>query len=96
VEEEKTEVANVLVEDGMEEDDDDEEWDAKSWDDVNLNVKGAYDDDEDSEPEPVLKKETKGSAPASRSALELVFALISCWIIKLYVLFLPFAFVSDC
>ncbi|KAI9377729.1 hypothetical protein POPTR_019G103600v4 [Populus trichocarpa] len=69
VEEEKTEVANVLVEDGMEEDDDDEEWDAKSWDDVNLNVKGAYDDDEDSEPEPVLKKETKAPLAAAQPAI---------------------------
>lgn len=68
VEEEKTEVASVPEENGMEEDDDDEEWDAKSWDDVNLNVKGAFDDEEDSEPEPVLKKETKSSVPASRGA----------------------------
>jgi translation initiation factor 5B len=30
VEEEKTEVANVAEENGMEEDDDDKEWDAKS------------------------------------------------------------------
>ena len=43
VEEEKTEVANVAEENGMEEDDDDKEWDAKSQDDVNLNVKGAFD-----------------------------------------------------
>ncbi|KAG6738033.1 hypothetical protein POTOM_059572 [Populus tomentosa] len=69
VEAEKTEVANVLVEDGMEEDDDDEEWDAKSWDDVNLNVKGAFDDDEDSEPEPVLKKETKAPLAAAQPAI---------------------------
>ncbi|XP_011039888.1 PREDICTED: eukaryotic translation initiation factor 5B-like [Populus euphratica] len=69
VEEEKTEVANELVEDGMEEDDDDEEWDAKSWDDVNLNVKGAFDDDEDSEPEPVLKKETKAPPAAAQPAI---------------------------
>ncbi|KAL9345380.1 hypothetical protein Peur_063055 [Populus x canadensis] len=69
VEEEKTEVANVLVEDGMEEDDDDEEWDAKSWDDVNFNVKGAFDDDEDSEPEPVLKKETKAPLAAAQPAI---------------------------
>ncbi|KAB5531727.1 hypothetical protein DKX38_018397 [Salix brachista] len=67
-EEEKTEVANVPEENGMEEDDDDEEWDAKSWDDVNLNVKGAFDDEEDSEPEHVVKKETKSSVPASRIA----------------------------
>ncbi|EEF34273.1 translation initiation factor if-2, putative [Ricinus communis] len=51
---------------GMEEDEDDEEWDAKSWDDVNLNVKGAFDDEEiDSEPK---KKEVKNAAPASRNA----------------------------
>ncbi|KAJ6855815.1 hypothetical protein NC651_040440 [Populus alba x Populus x berolinensis] len=72
VEEEKTEVANVLVEDGMEEDDDDEEWDAKSWDDVNLNVKGAFDDDEDSEPEPVLKKETKAPPAAAQPAIAVI------------------------
>ncbi|KAG5233823.1 eukaryotic translation initiation factor [Salix suchowensis] len=58
-EEEKTEVANVPEENGMEEDDDDEEWDAKSWDDVNLNVKGAFDDEEDSEPEHVVKKKQR-------------------------------------
>ncbi|CAK7327927.1 unnamed protein product [Dovyalis caffra] len=68
VEEDKTEVASVPEENGMEEEEDDEEWDAKSWDDVNLNVKGAFDDEEDSEPEPVLKKQTKSSVPASRSA----------------------------
>ncbi|KAJ6859358.1 hypothetical protein NC652_041597 [Populus alba x Populus x berolinensis] len=69
VEAEKTEVANVLVEDGMEEDDDDGEWDAKSWDDANLNVKGAFDDDEDSEPEPVLRKETKAPLAAAQPAI---------------------------
>ncbi|XP_048225990.1 eukaryotic translation initiation factor 5B isoform X2 [Ricinus communis] len=62
--EEKTEVRTE--ENGMEEDEDDEEWDAKSWDDVNLNVKGAFDDEEiDSEPK---KKEVKNAAPASRNA----------------------------
>ncbi|KAJ6418686.1 hypothetical protein OIU84_001955 [Salix udensis] len=65
---EQEEQEEVHEENGMEEDDDDEEWDAKSWDDVNLNVKGAFDDEEDSEPEHVVKKETKSSVPASRSA----------------------------
>ncbi|KAJ6764914.1 TRANSLATION INITIATION FACTOR IF-2-RELATED [Salix koriyanagi] len=65
---EQEEQDEVHEENGMEEDDDDEEWDAKSWDDVNLNVKGAFDDEEDSEPEHVVKKETKSSVPASRIA----------------------------
>ncbi|KAK3211338.1 hypothetical protein Dsin_016044 [Dipteronia sinensis] len=50
---EKPENDDELKENGMEEDDDDddEEWDAKSWDDVNLNVKCAFDDEEnDSRP----------------------------------------------
>ncbi|KAK4840881.1 hypothetical protein QYF36_020394 [Acer negundo] len=51
---EKPESDDELKENGMEEEDDDdeeEEWDAKSWDDVNLNVKGAFDDEEnDSRP----------------------------------------------
>ncbi|KAJ8755036.1 hypothetical protein K2173_015548 [Erythroxylum novogranatense] len=65
--EEKLESVNVGQEDGMEEDDDDEDWDAKSWDDVNLNVKGTFDDEElGSEPESVVKKEVKRSAPVSR------------------------------
>ncbi|KAJ4963407.1 hypothetical protein NE237_023346 [Protea cynaroides] len=58
--EEKVETLQVVEENGIEEEDDDEdEWDAKSWDDatVNLPVKSAFDDEE--EPEPVLKKETK-------------------------------------
>ncbi|XP_050211250.1 eukaryotic translation initiation factor 5B [Mercurialis annua] len=51
-------------ENGMEEDEDDEEWDAKSWDDVNLNVKGAFDDEEtDSESQ---KNERRNVALASR------------------------------
>ncbi|KAG6779950.1 hypothetical protein POTOM_016354 [Populus tomentosa] len=68
VEEEKTEVANVPEEDEKDqENDDDYEWDAKNWDDLNLNVKGAFDDEDDSEPEPFLKKETNSYAPASRT-----------------------------
>ncbi|KAF5725640.1 hypothetical protein HS088_TW23G00367 [Tripterygium wilfordii] len=69
--EEKQEVPNTAEDNGMEEEDDDEEeWDAKSWDDVNLNVKSAFDDEEvDSEPEPVVKKEIKNGIPALRDGV---------------------------
>uniref|UniRef100_A0A2P2JHH8 Eukaryotic translation initiation factor 5B n=1 Tax=Rhizophora mucronata TaxID=61149 RepID=A0A2P2JHH8_RHIMU len=61
---EKPEVVNVDEENGVEEEEDNEEWDAKSWDDVSLNVKGAFDDEEvDSEPEPIVKKEIKTAKP---------------------------------
>ncbi|KAF2291216.1 hypothetical protein GH714_020699 [Hevea brasiliensis] len=71
--EEEPQVVNGAEENGREQggddDDEEEEWDAKSWDDVNLNVKGAFDDEEiDSEPETVLKKEKKSAALASQSA----------------------------
>ncbi|KAK6259211.1 hypothetical protein SCA6_013685 [Theobroma cacao] len=68
--EEKSVVADAAEENGMEEEDDDDgEWDEKSWDDVNLNVKGAFDDEEaDSEPKPVVQKDTKSAASASRNA----------------------------
>ncbi|WCJ44667.1 eukaryotic translation initiation factor 2 (eIF-2) family protein [Euphorbia peplus] len=63
---EEKEIIDVVhgVQNIVDEDEDDEEWDAKSWDDVNLNVKGgAFDDEEiDSEPETVPKKETKSAA----------------------------------
>ncbi|ESR47682.1 eukaryotic translation initiation factor 5B [Citrus sinensis] len=71
--EEKPEIADAPKENEVEEedDDDDEEWDAKSWDDVNLNVKGAFDDEEaDSEPEPLVKKEIKSAIPSPRDAAE--------------------------
>ncbi|KAI9200147.1 hypothetical protein LWI28_003411 [Acer negundo] len=62
---EKPEIDDVPKENGMEEDDDDdddEEWDAKSWDYVNLNIKGAFDDEEnDSRPEAPVKKEIKSA-----------------------------------
>ncbi|XP_020533049.1 eukaryotic translation initiation factor 5B isoform X2 [Jatropha curcas] len=65
-------------ENGMEEDEDEEEWDAKSWDDVNLNVKGAFDDEEiDSEPETVPKKETKSTASRTAAAKPAVAAKTS-------------------
>ncbi|CAN1297495.1 Eukaryotic translation initiation factor 5B [Linum perenne] len=69
--EEKVEVADGTKENGVEveDDDDDDEWDAKSWDDVNLNVKGAFDDEEvESEPEPIAKKDAKTVMPASNAA----------------------------
>ncbi|XP_002889098.2 eukaryotic translation initiation factor 5B isoform X2 [Arabidopsis lyrata subsp. lyrata] len=52
---EKSEPADVAQENGIEEDD---EWDAKSWDTVDLNLKGEFDDEEE-EPQPVVKKELK-------------------------------------
>lgn len=73
--EEKPEIADAQKENGVEEEDDDdeEEWDAKSWDDVNLNVKGAFDDEEaDSEPEPLVKKEITSAIPSPRDAAEKV------------------------
>ncbi|XVF14741.1 hypothetical protein REPUB_Repub09cG0087800 [Reevesia pubescens] len=56
--EEKSVVADAAEENGMEEEDDDDgEWDEKSWDDVNLNIKGAFDDEEaDSDPKQVVQK----------------------------------------
>ncbi|KAF5467756.1 hypothetical protein F2P56_011974 [Juglans regia] len=56
--EEKSELAETVEENGMEEEDDDEdEWDAKSWDDVavNLSIKSAF-ADEEAEPESMVKK----------------------------------------
>lgn len=67
--EEKSEISEAVEENGMEEEDDDEdEWDAKSWDDVavTLSVKSAF-ADEEAEPEPVKKKDTKGAVPTSRN-----------------------------
>ncbi|XP_019083407.1 PREDICTED: eukaryotic translation initiation factor 5B-like [Camelina sativa] len=57
---EKSEPADVAQENdnGVEEDDEEDEWDAKSWDTVDLNLKGDF-DDEDEEAQPVVKKELK-------------------------------------
>ncbi|XP_057424818.1 eukaryotic translation initiation factor 5B-like isoform X2 [Lotus japonicus] len=65
--EDKVELPEVVEEDVVEDDDDvEDEWDAKSWDDVNLNARGAFDDEEeDSEPEPIVKKESKQALPAT-------------------------------
>ncbi|XP_059631614.1 eukaryotic translation initiation factor 5B [Cornus florida] len=69
--EEKTEVANVVEENIIEEEEDDDEWDAKSWDDTDLKLPGksAFADEEDeSEPELVVKKEIKSARAAIRDA----------------------------
>ncbi|CAH2067644.1 unnamed protein product [Thlaspi arvense] len=55
---EKSGPADVAQENGVEEDDEDEEWDAKSWDDVNVTFKGDFDDEEE-EPQLIVKKEIK-------------------------------------
>ncbi|KAL8134438.1 uncharacterized protein LOC141712925 [Apium graveolens] len=69
--EEKSDVADVVEEDGTEEDDE-EDWDAKSWDDDNLKIlgKSTFSDEEeaDSEPEIVVRKDTKSSQTATRNA----------------------------
>ncbi|KAM7260332.1 hypothetical protein ACFE04_016073 [Oxalis oulophora] len=59
-------VESVHVEEvANDEEEDDEEWDAKSWDDININ--GAF-DDEDSNSQPVVKKEIKHSEPTAQTA----------------------------
>ncbi|CAN0861664.1 Eukaryotic translation initiation factor 5B [Linum grandiflorum] len=71
--EEKTE-----IDDGVEDDNDDDEWDAKSWDDVSLNVKGAFDDEEvesEPEPEPLVKKDAKTVMSAASNAAPVVDAV---------------------
>lgn len=60
--------APVAVEEAEAEDDEEDEWDAKSWDDVNLNAKGAFADEEaDSEPVPIVKKEIKNALPTQNA-----------------------------
>ncbi|GLU16540.1 hypothetical protein SLE2022_329710 [Rubroshorea leprosula] len=67
--EEKSEVADAIEENGVEEDDDEAEWDAKSWDEVNLDIKGAFDEEEaDSEPERAVKKQIIGAVSARSAA----------------------------
>ncbi|KAK7343729.1 hypothetical protein VNO77_12721 [Canavalia gladiata] len=65
--EDKVELPEAAEEDGVE-DDVEDEWDAKSWDDVNLNTKGAFADEEaDLEPEPIVKKEIKNTVPTQNA-----------------------------
>ncbi|KAG8369260.1 hypothetical protein BUALT_Bualt15G0133000 [Buddleja alternifolia] len=72
----KSEATDVIDENGVDEeeedDDDDEEWDAKSWDNADLKLPGksAFSDEEvDSEPEPLLKKEIKNARNASQDVV---------------------------
>ncbi|KAL6504196.1 hypothetical protein OROGR_026119 [Orobanche gracilis] len=69
----KTDATNVnqenVVEEEEEDDDEEEEWDAKSWDDADLKLpeKSAFSDEEvDSEPEPLVKKEMKNARAAAQ------------------------------
>ncbi|KAL1535255.1 photosystem II [Salvia divinorum] len=71
----KTEVTDVVEDNGVdeeeEEEDDDEEWDAKSWDDADLKLPGNSifaDEEVDSEPEPLPKKDMKNTRTAPQDA----------------------------
>nr|XP_016475260.1 PREDICTED: eukaryotic translation initiation factor 5B-like [Nicotiana tabacum] len=73
--EEKSEVADAQENEVEEEDD--EEWDAKSWDDADLKLPGksAFEDEEvDSEPQPITKKEIKAASSAAHDAATLPVA----------------------
>ncbi|KAL1343421.1 hypothetical protein HN51_029807 [Arachis hypogaea] len=65
--EEKVEPLEAAEDNGVDDDEEEDEWDAKSWDDVNLNAKGAF-ADEDSELVPVAKKETKTAVTMNNAA----------------------------
>nr|XP_016462320.1 PREDICTED: eukaryotic translation initiation factor 5B-like [Nicotiana tabacum]XP_016462321.1 PREDICTED: eukaryotic translation initiation factor 5B-like [Nicotiana tabacum] len=68
--EKKSKIA-AAEENGVEEEEDDEEWDAKSWDDANLKLPGksAFEDEEiDSHPQPIIKKEIKAARSAASDA----------------------------
>ncbi|CAL0316033.1 unnamed protein product [Lupinus luteus] len=66
--EDKVELSEPIEEEAAAEEDEDDEWDAKSWDDVNLNAKGAFADEEaDSEPEPIVKKELKTAVATKKT-----------------------------
>ncbi|MCD7471433.1 Translation Initiation Factor 5B, partial [Datura stramonium] len=73
--EEKSEIADA--EENEVEEEDDEEWDAKSWDDADLKLPGknAFEDEEvDSEPQPITKKEIKVASSAVHGAVILPVA----------------------
>ncbi|OIT03308.1 PREDICTED: eukaryotic translation initiation factor 5B-like [Nicotiana attenuata] len=68
--EKKSKIA-AAEENGVEEEEDDEEWDAKSWDDADLKLPGksAFEDEEiDSHPQPIIKKEIKAARSAASDA----------------------------
>nr|XP_010317931.1 eukaryotic translation initiation factor 5B [Solanum lycopersicum] len=75
--EEKSEIADAEENEVEEEEEDDEEWDAKSWDDADLKLPGksAFEDEEvDSEPQPITKKEIKVASSAVNGAATLPVA----------------------
>ncbi|KAL3341495.1 hypothetical protein AABB24_025847 [Solanum stoloniferum] len=74
---EKSEIADAEENEVEEEEGDDEEWDAKSWDDADLKLPGksAFEDEEvDSEPQPITKKEIKVASSAVHGAATLSVA----------------------
>ncbi|KAL3341497.1 hypothetical protein AABB24_025849 [Solanum stoloniferum] len=75
--EEKSEIADAEENEVEEEEEDDEEWDAKSWDDADLKLPGksAFEDEEvDSEPQPITKKEIQVASSAVHGAATLPVA----------------------
>ena len=64
--EEKSEVAESVQEEV--EDESEDEWDAKSWDDVNISVNAFADEEVESETEPVPKKELNKSVSSTGNA----------------------------
>ncbi|CAN4106968.1 unnamed protein product [Withania somnifera] len=71
--EERSEIADA-EENEVEEEEDDEEWDAKSWDDADLKLPGksSFEDEEvDSEPQSITKKEIKVASSAVHGAVTL-------------------------
>ncbi|KAL3373194.1 hypothetical protein AABB24_005273 [Solanum stoloniferum] len=78
--EEKSEIADAEENEVEEEEEDDEEWDAKSWDDTDLKLPGksAFEDEEvDSEPQLITKKEIKVASSAVHGAPTLPVAVKS-------------------
>lgn len=75
--EEKSEIVDAEENEVEEEEEDDEEWDAKSWDDADLKLPGksAFEDEEvDSEPQTITKKEIKVASSAIHGAATLPVA----------------------
>ncbi|KAK7266172.1 hypothetical protein RIF29_18814 [Crotalaria pallida] len=66
--EDRVELSGPVEEDAAEKEEDDE-WDAKCWDDVNLNANGAFadEDEDDSEPEPIVKYELKNAGATKKT-----------------------------
>ncbi|KAK4733982.1 hypothetical protein R3W88_008243 [Solanum pinnatisectum] len=74
---EKSEIADAEENEVEEEEEDDEEWDTKSWDDADLKLPGksAFEDEEvDSEPQPITKKEIQVASSAVHGAATLPVA----------------------